>query len=296
MIKISAKFIALPLLLALAACGGTTSDGRIQAEETAFEQPIKASAGTVESWKLVRVDVTVDPSLRVSTNPSAQFPREEIVWYGEPYGDRRAQVDKIVTDAIGIGASGLRGNRPVVLDVDLKLFHAVTPRAVNNRHYAWHDIQFIIKVRDANTGKVLETSVPINADLEAYRQEAAKAAALKGETQKVRISRRISSVVHAWLQSNGATIGQPRAARTVPPQPPRQQRRTPPKPAPTEMAKPDTAPEPVAEQPIGLPDPTAGPGLPDMPDQPTMPQAPEVPDEPALALNGPETAPPPLPY
>lgn len=282
MIRIPVGFLAL--FLVLSGCGGTTSDGHLKAEAKAFEQPIAASAGTVESWKLVRVDVTVDPSLKVSKDPNVQFPREGIVWYGEPYGDRRAQVDKIVTDAVTRGASGLRGNRPVVLDVDLKLFHAVTPRAENNSYYAWHDIQFIITVRDADTGKVLETSVPINADLEAYRRESAKEADLKGETQKVRISRRISSVVYSWLQSNGATIGQPAASRSVP----QQQRRsapaaTPSQPKPAQQTPASPVSEPVAQQPGELPIPSDGV---EMPDQPSMPKAPEIPDEPALASAG----------
>ncbi len=263
--------VLLPVALGLSGCTGVTSDGRIQAEAKPFGAPISVSAGTVESWRLSRVDVNVPASLTVSRDPNEQFPRNEIVWYGEPYGDRRAQVRRIVGEAVQAGASGLNGRRGVVLDVDLKLFHAVTPRAVSNRYYAWHDIQFVIQVRDARDGAVLATSVPINADLEAYRGEEAKAAAARGDTQKARISSRIMSVVHAWLQSSGATINPPRiTTRRAAPAPVRQQPRRAP-PAPSSAPRPVPAEEKPAQN---LPDP---PGV-----------APVMPDPPSIAATAPE--------
>jgi Family of unknown function (DUF6778) len=275
-------------LLALAGCvSGTTSGGRIEADTNTFEAPIGVSAATVESWRLARVDVQLGPDMTVSTNPNEQFPRERIVWWGEPAGDRRAQVRKIVGDAVTAGASGLRGSRDVVLDVNLRLFHAVTPRAVANRYYAWHDIQFIITVRDARTGKIITTSSPIDADLEAYRGNAAKEAAAKGETQKVRISRKISSAVHAWLQSSGATIA--RSASTSRQAP--VQRATPAK-QPARAAAPakppaTTQPQSVRTEPAALTTPgSASEPSPLQPEAPSLP--PIVPDPSTLGPTQPE--------
>ncbi len=191
--------------LALAGCGAS-SDGRIGADLKAFDKPIGVSPSEVATWRLAGVSVTVPETLTVSTNPHVQFPAERIVWWEDPDGDRRAQVDDIMTAAISRGAAGLQGSRRVTLEATVNLFHAVTPKARGGLFYAWHDIAFSLTVRDAATGAVLAAVPEIDADIEALRREAAEAAVAAGETQKVRISRRVAQAVQLWLAS-GTGIG-----------------------------------------------------------------------------------------
>ncbi|QHQ35870.1 DUF6778 family protein [Algicella marina] len=182
-------------LLALSACAGPS--------EQAFDAPISASSKSVSDWSLRDVRVTVPSSLTVSTDPNVRFPNNHIVWWEDPAGDRRAQVGKIVHDAVERGAQKMRGSRAVVLDVTVGLFHAVTPRARAVGTSSWHDITLAVAVRDARTGAVL-ASAKLEPDLDALHGDAAKAAEARGETQKVRISRQIAAVTQAWLVSSGA--------------------------------------------------------------------------------------------
>lgn len=199
--------LGLPVLaLVLSGCIGATSGGRIGGEPVAFTIPIQASAGDVQSWRLKGLEVSVPTTLDVSTNPNVQFPKERIVWWGDEDGDRRAQVDDIMTRAVATGFSTLKGNRPVNVAVKVNLFHAVTPRARNGALFAWHDVSYSIDVIDAATGTVLASEFKIDADLEALRGDEAREAVDRGQTQRVRIANRVAQVTRDWLASSGAPL------------------------------------------------------------------------------------------
>ncbi len=69
--------------------------------------------------------VTVPKSLTVSEAKSL-LPTADIVWREDPLGDRHVQVGKIVETAVLRGAQGLKGKRPVIIDVTVTRFHALT--------------------------------------------------------------------------------------------------------------------------------------------------------------------------
>lgn len=150
------------------------------------------------SWKLSRVSVTVPDSLTVS-EANTYAPDADIVWHGEEFGDRRAQVRAIVTEGLTRGARGLRGNRPVILAARVVQFHGVTPIAVDQAPGAVHNIKFDLQVFDARTGAPLTKAQRISADLEANVGTAAVVAAVQGDTQRVRIVRHLASVTAGWL-------------------------------------------------------------------------------------------------
>lgn len=150
------------------------------------------------TWKLANVVASVPASLTVS-NSNTYAPNADIVWHGEPFGDRRSQVAAIMDEGITRGASGLRGRRPVTITARVLQFHAVTPLAVARAPGAVHNITYAIQVLDAEDETPLTNEQVIKADLEAYVGAAAITAAIGGLTQKSRITDHIDLVTRGWL-------------------------------------------------------------------------------------------------
>lgn len=175
-------------LFALAGCSGRW--------EVAYANGLDPEI--TRTWKLANVVASVPASLTVS-NSNTYAPNADIVWHGEPFGDRRAQVAAIMDEAITRGASDLQGRRPVTISARVLQFHAVTPIAVARAPGAVHNIKYSLQVLDAATEEPLTTEEVISADLEAYVGAAAVTAAIGGLTQKTRITDHIDMVTRGWL-------------------------------------------------------------------------------------------------
>ena len=183
--------------LALAACSGS---GGLGPDPEIYREPIGLTAESLARLNVRSVSVSVPTSLIVSTNPNEQFPQTDIVWYEDPVGDRRVQVQTIVETGMKQAVAGLRGSAQVDVLVTVRKFHAVTPKALASSLPAWHDIKLDIQIRSADSTAVA-ASVGLNADSIALTQGTARAALAAGETQKSRIIARISQAVRLWLQS-----------------------------------------------------------------------------------------------
>lgn len=179
---------ALAAMLLLSACAGTF--------ETSYAKPPPPEV--TRTWRVVDVNVVAPDGLTVSTRNSFA-PSADIVWWGDPEGDRRAQVADIVDAGITAGAAGLQGTRPVTIVARLDRFHAVTPMAVSRAPAAVHNITYEMQVFDQATGKALTSPAVIKADLDAFVGAQAIAAAVEGQTQKVRITHHIAAVTRNWL-------------------------------------------------------------------------------------------------
>ena len=161
-----------------------------------YDQPVPAEVS--RGWTVVDV-VAVAPE-RLTVSESNFFaPNADIVWHGDEFGDRRAQVAAIVDEGISQGASELKGPRGVTITARIETFHGVTPSAVARAPSAVHNIEYVVQVLDANTGQALTEPQRINADLEANVGAAAIAAAINGQTQKRRITDHIARVTRGWL-------------------------------------------------------------------------------------------------
>ncbi|MFB2531962.1 DUF6778 family protein [Paracoccus sp. p4-l81] len=172
---------------ALAACGGSWSTDY---------QPIDPAKS--KNWTVRDVQVSVPKNLTTS-EVNTYTPNYDIVWHGEPYGDRRAQVAKIMDDGITAGTKGLRGPQPVTIAVTLKQFHAITPKVRYSLETAGvHNIQYTAQVFDAK-GQPLTAPQFIQADLPALVGEAGNEADRKGFTQKVQIEQHLAKVTAGWL-------------------------------------------------------------------------------------------------
>jgi hypothetical protein len=156
-------------------------------------------AELAKTWRLAEVRVLVPKSLVVSEAKSL-LPSADIVWREDPLGDRHAQVGKIVQTAVLRGAQGLRGSRPVIIDITVTRFHALTFEAeLSNNDWGVHNVDFTAQVLDARTGDVIVPATPIRAETPAYSGAKMKALRAKGQTQKSIITNHIAATVAGWL-------------------------------------------------------------------------------------------------
>jgi hypothetical protein len=164
--------------------------------ETAYD-PLPADVS--RTWRLADVRVDVPRTLSVSEAKSL-LPQADIVWREDPMGDRYAQVGSIIGEAVTRGASGLRGSRPVVIDVTVTRFHALTFEAEQRgENWGVHNIQFTAQVSDARTGEVLVPATEIRAELPALSGKQMRDARQKGITQKSMITNHVAKTVAGWL-------------------------------------------------------------------------------------------------
>jgi len=155
------------------------------------------AAPTVPSYSVAEVRVNVPETLRVS-EANLYYPIADIVWRGDRYGNRYEQVAAIFEEGIGAGAAQLEGKRPVVAEIEVRRFHSLTEVA----RYTFggvHSIKFMLTVRDAKTGDVIDGPRLVNADLDAFGGGRAVAAEREGLTQRVRIVRHLSDVIQREL-------------------------------------------------------------------------------------------------
>ena len=145
MVKVVGSVAALALVV-LAGCSGTF--------RTYYDTPVPASQSA--GWRLSSVEVTAPRTLVVS-EADTFIPHADIVWREDPLGDRHAQVGKIIQTAVLRGAQGLRGSRPVVIDITVTRFHALTYEAeLSNSDWGVHNVDFIAQVVDAMRGALRE--------------------------------------------------------------------------------------------------------------------------------------------
>lgn len=184
-----AALLGVSALLLSACVGG----GRF---ETAYDPVPNALSST---WRLADVRVSVPTTLVVSEAKSI-LPKADIVWREDPAGDRYAQVDTIMTNAVTRGAQGLRGTRPVIIDVTVTRFHALTFEAERRgQNWGVHNVDFTAQVVDAGSGEVLLPETLIRAELPALSGEEMRLARADGITQKSMISAHVARTVSGWL-------------------------------------------------------------------------------------------------
>jgi hypothetical protein len=153
---------------------------------------------TSRDWRVSEVRAIAFDSRSVSED-NVLVPMADIVWHGEPAGDRRAQVAAIVAEGVRQGAAPLEGPRAVEIHIAVDRFHGVTPVAINRSPGAVHDIILRAAVVDSATREVLVEPVRIDAALIAYTQRAAVISRMNGETERQRIVDHLADVTAGWL-------------------------------------------------------------------------------------------------
>ena len=191
---------ALALTSLLGACSSVTTTRGLPLEQlpTASNNLATSIKSTQNlAWRVEDVRVTVPDTLTV-TEANSYIPHADIVWRGDPYGDRREQVKNIVDLAVSQAAIGLEGVEPVYLDIELVKFHALSQKA-RATVGGVHNIKFNVGIRDVATNEFLVDRFPVEIKLKALGGQKAIDAEMRGETQKLRITREIASVMRLYL-------------------------------------------------------------------------------------------------
>ncbi len=183
-------------LAPISSASATANAAPAQSGANSLAAPLQLHPGhapvTVKS-----VSVYVPRSLKVS-EANRYLPRGDIVWREDPIGDRHAQVQKIVQDALSQGVAGLNGPVEVNLAVNLVRFHALTEKARYTTGGV-HSITFDLALVDPKTGELLTEPRQVRADLDAFGGQQAINAVAHGQTQKVRISNHLAEVIRQEL-------------------------------------------------------------------------------------------------
>jgi len=192
----TAKPVALPVATIASARADITKVTNVSASIAA---PVRAGTKSTQGagWYVKDVRVNVPDSLRVS-EANQYLPNADIVWRGDPYGDRRAQVKEILDLAISQAAMPFSGPEAVYVDVNLRKFHALSQKA-RATIGGWHTIKFDVHVRDVASGADVMKPFPVNIELKAYGGQRAINAEMRGLTQKLRIEREITRVMRKNL-------------------------------------------------------------------------------------------------
>ena len=187
-LRLLTRVIYVVALIAVAGCSGTF--------RTFYPESVPAAQSA--SWRLSSVNVSVPRNLKVS-EAETLLPQADIVWREDPAGDRYAQVETIMRNAITAGARGLKGARPVTIDVTMTRFHAMTFVAETRAPGGVHDIEFTLAVRDARTGEVLFGPEPVEASFPAMTGEQMARARLAGQSQKSQITAHVAQTIRGLL-------------------------------------------------------------------------------------------------
>ncbi len=200
------KLALIPMLAAavlLSACAGevpasrSISDLTFAASNTAVPDQTPSRKVLMGHYQIADVRINVPATLRVS-EANVFMPIADIVWRGEPIGNRHQQVSAIFADALKDAANHLMKGPEVIVQIDVTRFHSVTEKTrytVGGNH-AMH---FTLTVLDAATGQVLEPARPIVADVKAAGGAQAVAEEQMGRTQRVVVVERLAQVIRREL-------------------------------------------------------------------------------------------------
>lgn len=158
-----------------------------------------AAAYIAVQYDVEAIRVTVPRSLKVSEANTFK-PRADIVWRGEAPGDRYLQVQAIFEDAMTAGTADLQKGQKVDLEIEVTKFHALTEKT-RYTIGGMHEMRFVLTVRDAASGAIIDGPREVVADVKASGGSAAIAEEQAGRTQRVVTVERLSQVIRRELST-----------------------------------------------------------------------------------------------
>jgi hypothetical protein len=190
------KILKTPALIVAAALGLSACATPFDVSRDAPFDVTPVIEAQTQDWSITGVDIDVPRSLTVSEANSIK-PRSDIVWRGEPLGDRYQQVDDLMTAALlPVLTPRERGATPVIVSLDVTRFHAVTERA-RYTIGGEHEIEFNVTVRHAETGQILSGPRSVDLTFRALGGRQAIESEAQGLTQRVRITQRLQEWARA---------------------------------------------------------------------------------------------------
>lgn len=198
-------FPMLAVVMGLSACAGGGPDVmRSDRAQMTLATQGRADAGEVRQVLAAQYDVediriSVPAKLKVS-EANMFYPVADIVWRGEPAGNRHAQVMSIFKEAMDRGTYTMTTGRKVMVDVEVVRFHSVTEKT-RYTVGGTHSMRFTLTVRDAVTGQVVDGPRLVAADAKAAGGAQAVAEEQMGRTQRVVVVERLASAIRAELSA-----------------------------------------------------------------------------------------------
>lgn len=194
--------LALPMFAVLAACVSPDPASRA-AVSVSPQQP--ASVTSSEGHRTVlraqydvqQVAITVSSKLKVS-EANVFYPIADIVWRGEPRGDRHGQVQAIFQQAFAQAVPPMATGRKVNVAIEVTRFHCLTEKT-RYTVGGTHSLHFTLTVSDAETGQIIDGPRPVVADIKASGGAQAIAEDQMGKTQRVVIVSRLTEVIRREL-------------------------------------------------------------------------------------------------
>jgi hypothetical protein len=175
------------VVLAVAGCARVEAPSRNMPLDIPALGSVAGEEGVVaRNYALEEVRAVVPAELRVSERNS-YYPFADIVWRGDPVGDRHAQIAALFREAGDrLAAPAGDGQRPVIAEVTLLRFHGVTERTRYSVGGVY-GIRFMLAVRDAATGELIEPPRLVATSLPAPGGQAAVELERAGQTERVRV-------------------------------------------------------------------------------------------------------------
>lgn len=204
--KIISWSAAFLLIASLSACGGGKTGAEDAASTSAASTIVRLDArggsvggpiAGVARYDVTDVEITVPASLAVS-EANLFYPKADIVWRGEPVGDRYAQIAAVLTEGVAAGVADMNTGPKAILAITVERFHALTEKARFSVGGV-HDIVLSITVRDAVTGAVLEAPERVEIAIRASGGEKAIAEDAAGNTQRVVIVAGLAEAIRRHL-------------------------------------------------------------------------------------------------
>jgi hypothetical protein len=200
-VTLKPMFAALMLIIGLAGCDAvksSRSDGLPLSEvKLDGRAPIAQAALADARFTVTSVELIVPETLRVS-EANAFYPNADVVWRGEPQGDRLAQIKLIVEEGLTAGVANLATGPKAVLSVQLERFHAVTEKARFSVGGV-HDVVFVLTMLDPKTKAVLEGPRRVEIAIKASGGDVAIAEDAAGRTQRVVIVEGVAEAIRREL-------------------------------------------------------------------------------------------------
>ena len=188
-------------MIALAGCDAiksSRSDGLPLSEvKLDGRATISPSGATNPRYSVRSVDLIVPETLRVSEE-NLFYPVADVVWRGEPQGDRLTQISAILDEGLNAGVSGAKQGPQVTVKVQLERFHALTEKARFSVGGV-HDIVFVLTVLDLKTSVVLEGPRRVEIAIKASGNDKAIAEDAAGRTQRVVIVEGVAEAIRREL-------------------------------------------------------------------------------------------------
>ncbi len=186
----------LCLALGLSACGDAGLATR-NAPLPTLGMGVDAPQAVTRNYRVTGMAFQAPSTIKISEG-GGYYPFSDVVWRGDPKGDRIAQIAAIFQTAVDRGTADMTGARPVTLDIGLLRFHGVTERTRFSVGGVYN-VVFMLTVRDAASGAVIEPARKIVANLSAPGGTAAIMAEQAGQTEKVRVTDYLTYVLRDEL-------------------------------------------------------------------------------------------------